>query len=118
MKASILFLVINLLFVSCTQKKLNPSVCGTSDPINDIKWLKERIKEKTSRSPAPFFTITAFEFEGRTVIADESPLYSTFLGYVFNCDGSEALKTGEHERYARERKKIRVLFDFDGKKAR
>lgn len=124
MRISILFLLINLLLIFCTQKKLNPSdltICGKSDPLNELQWLKERVEKKTEPPKSgglyPFF-ITAFEYKGKVVIADESVIYSAPYAYVFNCDGSAALGVGDHENYVRERKKIKVLLEFDGKKVK
>lgn len=127
MRTSILFLLINLLFISCTQKKLNPkdmsgvTVCGKSDPLNELQWLKEKVEKQTTppKVGGPFiFSIVVYEYENKVVIADESPFHSSPYLHIFNCDGSATLKVGEYEKFVRENRKIKVLLEFDGKKVK
>lgn len=117
--------MITILLISFTQKKLNPkdlsgvTVCGKSDPLNELTWLKEKVEKQTAppKVGGPnIFSIVVYEYQNKNLIADESGLHSSPYIHVFNCDGSAALKVGEYEKFIREGRKIKMLLEFDGKK--
>jgi hypothetical protein len=94
----------NFLFFCCifilscqTQELINPenagiTVCGVSDPLRDLPWLKEEIQktEPTSENPCAVWEVIQGTYQGQTVyiIGVGGPLCCTCAGSsVYNCAG-------------------------------
>lgn len=125
MKKSVLFFAL-LAFVSLSASQCgsnedvkpeeNGKVCDTSDPVNELTWLKNLITKQTDKTapgvPSPF-KLVAYTYKSKTVIEDESFLYSSPYIHVFYCDGTQALTLGEYEDFINKRTKIRQLYEFN-----
>ncbi|HLL93470.1 MAG TPA: hypothetical protein VK404_00740 [Spirosoma sp.] len=127
MKKSIILFALMVVVIStaetCESKKdINPesdvnstTICGETDPVNKLTWLKDKITKQTDRTvpgtPTPFKLI-AYSYKGKTVIEDQSGFYSSPYIHVFNCDGSQALQVNEYSDFTNKREEIKVLYEF------
>lgn len=127
MKKSTLILALVVFLISTAEKcgsddTVNPetkatstTICGKSDPVNELAWLKGMIAKNTDRTnpgtPTPF-KLVAYDYKGKTLIEDQSFLYSSPYIHVFNCDGSQALQVGEYTDFTDKKKEIKVLYEF------
>lgn len=119
--------LIALMCIACTEveEELSPeelagvTVCGKSDPVNELPWLRERIDRHLKidpsliNPPSPFI-VTAYKYEGKIIIADESLFYSSPYLAIYNCDGSLAFgpEWNSYNKFIAERKLLRVLYEY------
>lgn len=86
-----------LICLFCTCKK-DPyaNLCGGSDPIKNLPWLKAKIDGV--KAPDDYTTIRRREYQGQTVFLFQGPCcpFCNCVPFVvFNCDGNPVLFTSE-----------------------
>lgn len=127
MKKSILTFALGVILISTAEKcgsenPVNPennanttTICGKSDPVNELTWLKDKIAKQTDKtSPGVLtpFKLVAYNYKGKILIEDQSLVYSSPYIHVFNCDGSQALQVNEYSDFTSKREEIKVLYEF------
>ena len=113
-------------FLSC-EKDINTTlsedpntmiVCGTKDPLNDLKWLSDEMKlwnfnlEKAKTANG----VILFEYKGNRIIEVQCSLYSSTNIHQYYCDGTQldfvstSEKYKEYNDYVLNRKEIKILY--------
>ena len=81
------FLFLIILFISCDGVN-DDLVCGTSDPLKDLKWLKERKESLDKLTSIAGYFIIQYQYEGSYVfLIDQCAHCSDGIKVVYNCDG-------------------------------
>jgi hypothetical protein len=126
-KKSILLLIISTLitaFLSCKKdiavaETLDNApntltVCGTTNPLNDLKWLSDEMKILTGGSKMN--GIVLFEYKGNQVIEVQCSVCSSLNIHQYYCDGTKLDFVSSNENYKQyndyvlNRKKIKILY--------
>ena len=124
-KKSILLLTTTMLitaFLSCkkdiaTTLDNDPNtltVCGTKDPLNDLKWLSNEMKlwnfnlEKAKIANG----VILFEYKGNQIIEVQCSFYSSTNLHQHYCDGKKLdfTNSDNFRDYRTNRKKIKILY--------
>lgn len=94
----------------------NPSileVCGTKDPINDLKWLSDEMKlYNYSGNSDKLNGVVLFEYKGDKVIEIQCSTCSSTNIHQHLCDGKKIDFTNpaNFQDYLTNRKKVKVLY--------
>lgn len=92
-----------------------PLICGKGDPVQELSWLKDKVALQTDKSrPGVLspFQIVVYNYADKSVIANESFVFSSPYMNVFYCDGSVALKAGEYDKFLKDRKQVKIVYEF------
>lgn len=98
-----------------TPDNLSPLiVCGTKDPINNLKWLSDEMKFRE------FYRVNAdkingvvlFKYQGNHIIEIQCSLCSSTNIHQYKCDGSKLnfTNSNNYDDYLKNRTKIKVLY--------
>lgn len=123
-KAFLLLIAVILVttFLSCEKDisntlNENPNttiVCGTKDPLNDLKWLSDEMKLwNTDLEKAKIANgIILFEYGGNKIIEVQGSTYSSTNFHQHYCDGTKLDFTNpaNFRDYRTNRKKIKILY--------
>lgn len=126
MKTKILLLLmtsmLTVAFLSC-EKNVAPTldndtntilVCGTKDPLNDLKWLYDKMKLwNTDLEKAKIANgVILFEYKGNKIIEVQGSLYSSTNLHQHYCDGTKLdfSNSDNFRDYRTNRKKIKILY--------
>jgi hypothetical protein len=89
-------------------------VCGTKDPIKDLKWLSDEMKLwSTDLEKAKIANgVILFEYKGSKIIEVQGSLYSSTNLHQYNCDGTKLDFTNpdNFRDYRANRKKIKIIY--------
>lgn len=126
MKTKILLLLMAVVlvttFLSCekdisTTLNEDPNttiVCGTKDPLNDLKWLSDQMKLLTGGSKLN--GIVLFEYKSNQVIEVQCSVCSSLNIHQYNCDGTKLdfvtspNSRARYDDYILKRKEIKILY--------
>ena len=108
------------LFSACkkdTEDPLNGSsnleVCGIKDPVNNLKWLSDKMKVYTFGDNADKLNgVVLFEYKGENVIEIQCSICSSTNIHQYKCDGTlyDFSNSNNFQDYVKNRKKIDVLY--------
>ncbi|MFC4873526.1 hypothetical protein [Negadavirga shengliensis] len=82
--------VLFFLFSSC-HEEIDPNyACSVADPLNNLDWLAERVRETEESSLAPYFYISMARYRSKTVFVFRNccPFCATVTPVV-DCSGEE-----------------------------
>ncbi len=89
-------------------------VCGTKDPLNDLKWLYDKMKLwNTDLEKAKVANgVILFEYKGNKIIEVQGSLYSSTNLHQHYCDGTKLdfSNSDNFRDYRTNRKKIKILY--------
>ena len=91
----------------------NLEVCGTKDPVNNLKWLSDKMKVYTFGDNADKLNgVVLFEYKGENVIEIQCSLCSSTNIHQYKCDGTlyDFSNSNNFQDYVKSRKKIGVLY--------
>lgn len=90
------------------------SVCGTKDPLNDLKWLSDKVNLLTG---GPKINgVVLFEYKNEVIIEIQCSVCSSTNLHQYYCDGtkidfaSSSDKVKEYKDYVANRKEVKVLY--------
>ncbi len=122
MKKIIFLLVALFLIAGCKKDISDTAICGKTDPLTELNWLKELIAKNTDRSITVGFLVSfkiiAYQYKGQALIEHESIYHSSPYLHVFDCNGKQLFLAGdslgknEYKSFLESRKLIKVLFEF------
>lgn len=91
----------------------NLEVCGTKDPVNNLKWLSDKMKVYTFGDNADKLNgVVLFEYKGENVIEIQCSICSSTNIHQYKCDGTlyDFSNSNNFQDYVKNRKKIGVLY--------
>lgn len=91
----------------------NVEVCGIKDPINNLKWLSDKMKVYTFGDNADKLNgVVLFEYKGENVIEIQCSICSSTNIHQYKCDGTlyDFSNSNNFQDYVKNRKKIDVLY--------
>ena len=109
-------------FLSCEKDINTPlseapntmTVCGTKDPVNDLKWLSDKVKLLTG---GPQLNgVVLYDYKNDKVIELQCSVCSSLNIHQYYCDGtkldfeSTSEKYKEYNNYVLNRKEIKILY--------
>ncbi len=119
--------VLVITFLSCekdisTTLNENPNitiVCGTKDPLNDLKWLSDEMKLwnfSSEEAKMKLNGIVLFEYKGNQVIEVQCSVCSSLNIHQYYCDGAKLdfvtspNSRARYDDYILKRKEIKILY--------
>ena len=109
-------------FISC-EKDINATldndpnttiVCGTKDPLNDLKWLSDEMKLRGYywEYGEKLNGVVLFEYKGSQIIEVQCGLCSSTNIHQHYCDGTKLdfTNSDNFREYRTNRKKVKVLY--------
>ena len=91
----------------------NVEVCGIKDPVNNLKWLSDKMKVYTFGDNADKLNgVVLFEYKGENVIEIQCSICSSTNIHQYRCDGTlyDFNNSNNFQDYVKNRKKIDVLY--------
>lgn len=91
----------------------NVEVCGIKDPVNNLKWLSDKMKVYTFGDNADKLNgVVLFEYKGENVIEIQCSICSSTNIHQYKCDGTlyDFSNSNNFQDYVKNRKKIEVLY--------
>ncbi|MDI9877237.1 hypothetical protein [Flectobacillus rivi] len=91
----------------------NVEVCGIKDPVNNLKWLSDKMKVYTFGDNADKLNgVVLFEYKGENVIEIQCSICSSTNIHQYKCDGTlyDFSNSNNFQDYVKNRKKIDVLY--------
>lgn len=91
----------------------NVEVCGIKDPVNNLKWLSDKMKVYTFGDNAEKLNgVVLFEYKGENVIEIQCSICSSTNIHQYKCDGTlyDFSNSNNFQDYVKNRKKIDVLY--------
>ena len=89
-------------------------VCGTKDPLNDLKWLSDEMKlfGYYGEYGKKMNGVVLFEYKSDKVIEIQCSVCSSTNIHQYFCDGTKLnlLKPNDFNDYLKNRKEIKVLY--------
>ena len=85
-------------------------VCGTKDPVNDLKWLSDKMKVLEGGSNLN--GVVLFEYNNNKVIEIQCSVCSSTNIHQYNCDGTkfDFTNANNFNDYLKNRTKIKILY--------
>lgn len=88
MKSFLLVLLNSAFLLGCADSE-NPTYCGVENPVEDLAWIKESIKESQSSSLSQYSYLIQGSYEGETVFSWGSCCpFCNFVVMVQDCQGN------------------------------
>lgn len=91
----------------------NVEVCGIKDPVNNLKWLSDKMKVYTFGDNADKLNgVVLFEYKGENVIEIQCSICSSTNIHQYKCDGTlyDFSNSNNFQDYVKNRKKIDILY--------
>ena len=91
----------------------NLEVCGIKDPVNNLKWLSDKMKVYTIGDNADKLNgVVLFEYKGENVIEIQCSICSSTNIHQYKCDGTlyDFSNSNNFQDYVKNRKRIDVLY--------
>ncbi|NBA76516.1 hypothetical protein GOQ04_13245 [Emticicia sp. ODNR4P] len=91
----------------------NVEVCGIKDPINNLKWLSDKMKVYTFGDNADKLNgVVLFEYKGENVIEIQCSTCSSTNTHQYSCDGTlyDFSNPSNFQDFLISRKKISLLY--------
>ncbi|GLU51986.1 hypothetical protein [Dyadobacter frigoris] len=97
MKISEILLLVFLCLFSCKKnetvtnndKGTNTAACGVSNPVQEIPWLRDLVREMKNNREDNYTTIKLLEFNGKPVINYYVSYWSCYGCVNYYCDGTK-----------------------------
>lgn len=98
MQKNLLLLFVFTVFFSC-QESENPKPCGVGNPVEDVDWIKDAIKENEAGGLAVYSYLVQADYNGKTVFYFGSCCpFCKFANVILDCQGemlSGSISTSE-----------------------
>lgn len=91
----------------------NVEVCGIKDPVNNLKWLSDKMKVYAVGDNADKLNgVVLFEYKGENVLEIQCSICSSTNIHQYKCDGTsyDFTNSNNFQDYVKNRKKIDVLY--------
>ncbi|MDI9863430.1 hypothetical protein QM480_03780 [Flectobacillus sp. DC10W] len=91
----------------------NVEVCGIKDPVNNLKWLSDKMKVYAVGDNADKLNgVVLFEYKGENVLEIQCSICSSTNIHQYKCDGTlyDFSNSNNFQDYVKNRKKIDVLY--------
>lgn len=89
MQKNLLLLCVLFLFFSC-QESENPNPCGVVNPVREVDWIKDAIKENEAGGLAVYSYLVQAEYKGQPVFYFGSCCpFCKFAIVVLDCQGNK-----------------------------
>ncbi len=107
----ITFLFLSL-FIFCTSCLPNDNVsssCYQGDPLEELPWLKKVVEDFDRPKSGPYI-LSLVEYKDEPYFVMASPVFSTPMNYIFNCQGKTIYQLGiDYKNFFDERRHIKVI---------
>ncbi|MCE7040035.1 hypothetical protein [Dyadobacter sp. CY312] len=107
-------LILTIFLLSCSEKRIGNEdgimICGTKDPVNDLKWLNAEFK--LFHGGKDINAIVLYEFNGREVIEVQNSIFSSTNMHQYYCNG-ERLKLeepGKFDEFKKNRIEKKIIY--------
>jgi hypothetical protein len=87
MQKNLLLLFVFAFFFSCKESE-SPKTCGVENPVEDIAWIKEGIKENEATNLVQYSYLVQATYKGKTVFFFGSCCpFCKFVIVILDCEG-------------------------------
>jgi hypothetical protein len=87
MQKAFLIILLCVLFLSCREND-EPATCAVADPVNDLAWIKQGIKELENTSLVEYSYLVQATYKGETVFYFGSCCpFCKFAIIILDCQG-------------------------------
>lgn len=90
---TLFFLCHLLIYSSCLPNDNVSAACYQNDSIEELPWLKKLVEDFDKPKSGPFI-LSLVEYRGEAYFIFGSPIFSTPMNYVFNCEGKNLPQLG------------------------
>lgn len=89
MQKVLLLLLLSVLFLSCREND-GPTSCAVADPVNDLAWIKQGIKELENSNLIEYSYLVQATYKGKTVFFFGSCCpFCKFAIVILDCQGDK-----------------------------
>ena len=104
-----LFLILFILCTSCLPNDNVSASCYQSDPLDELPWLKKVVDDFDQPKSGPYI-LSLVEYKNEPYFVMASPVFSTPMNYIFNCQGKSIVQLGiDYKKFTDNDRFIKVI---------